>query len=58
MCWTGPAGIPAQNQRISGEILPNSYALEQIGEPGTQDMTFGVWRLLISDENFRAVVGN
>jgi hypothetical protein len=32
--------------------------LEQIGEPGTQDMTFGVWRLLISDENFRAMLGN
>ena len=41
MCWTGPAGIPAQNQRLSGEILPNSYDLEQIGEPGTQDMSFG-----------------
>src|SRR5215469_16354027 len=27
----GAAGITAQNQRIGGEILPNSYALEQIG---------------------------
>ena len=26
---------------ISAEILPNSYALEQIGAPGTQDMSFG-----------------
>jgi hypothetical protein len=41
ICWTGPAGIPAQNQRIGGEILPNSYDLEQIGVPGTQDMSFG-----------------
>jgi hypothetical protein len=58
MCWTGPAGIPAQNQRISGEILPNSYDLEQIGAPGTQDMPFGAEDGPIWAENLnRGILG-
>ena len=44
-------GNTAQNQRLSGEILPNSYDLEQISAPGTQDMSFGAEGGPIWEEN-------